>query len=51
MQFDMINIYIKEPLCFLFNQFRDSRVEIHQIFDSFLENLRHQKIIPKSTDL
>jgi hypothetical protein len=39
-------------LFFQFNQFLDSRAEIHQIFALvFLENLRHQKVILKFTDL
>ena len=36
---------------FQFNQFLDSRAEIHQIFASFLENLRHEKVILKLAGL
>ena len=44
---------IKRPLFFQFNQFLDSRAEIHQIFALlfFFEKLRHQKVILKLTDL
>jgi hypothetical protein len=44
--------HIKEPLFFQFNQFLDSKEEIHQTFAlGFLEGLRDQKVILKLTDL
>ena len=39
----MINRYIKEPLFFQFNQFLDSREEIHQIFALFFGKFRTSK--------
>ena len=45
----MILKYIKGHLFFKFNQFLDSRAEIHQIFELFFWNLRHQKVILKLT--
>ena len=47
----MINMYIKGHLFFQFNQFLDSRAEIHQTLSCFLENLRNQNVILKFTDL
>ena len=43
--------FFRRSLLFWFNHFFDSRVEIHQIFAVFFENLRNQKVILKLTDL